>query len=53
MAAWATALPRGDFLTKQETAALDLWLRMRLPTPISEEVLQVGVLPLIELVGPE
>lgn len=53
MVAWATTLPRGVFLTQQEMTALDLWLCMSHPTPISEEVIQVGVLPVIELVGPE
>lgn len=53
MAAWATALPRGVFLTQQEATAVDPWLRVSHPTPTSEEVIQVGVLPLIELVGPE
>lgn len=53
MAAWATALPRGVFLTQQETSAVDPRLRVSRPTPASGEVVQVGVLPAIELVGPE
>lgn len=53
MVAWAATLPRGGFLAQQETTALDPWLRMSHPTPISEEVIQVGVLPVIQLVGPD